>query len=319
MEERQRDRVMSQFRQEQTDVLVATDVAARGLDIEHVSHVINYDIPTSPEVYVHRIGRTGRIGREGVAITLVDPREQRLLRHIESLTRQPIEIAPLPTEAALQAKRLGALQGAIDERVRAGGLDAQRAFVTTLAHEADIVDIAAALVALLQREDEGQAQDKEPPQERGYERGSERPAPPVARGERDGRDARAGRETRDTRGTTRLRGGQPPHRRDGEPERAYKGAQNAGREPDRGPRPDRDRGGMTSLFIGAGREAGIFPADIVGAIANEAKVPSRELGKITIRTHHALVDVPEAMADRVIRALQRTTLRGNKVEVRRGS
>jgi ATP-dependent RNA helicase DeaD len=313
MEQRQRDRVMSQFRQEQTDVLVATDVAARGLDIEHVSHVINYDIPTSPEVYVHRIGRTGRIGREGVAITLVDPREQRLLRHIESLTRQPIEIAPLPTEAALQAKRLGALQGAIDERVRAGGLDAQRAFVTTLAHEADIVDIAAALVALLQREDDGQAQDKEPPQERVYERGPERAGRPPAR---------PGREPREM---TRPRDGQPPQRRDRAPERGYKGERRPDRDPkrdrdaERDRMPDRDRGGMTSLFIGAGREAGIFPADIVGAIANEANVPSRELGKITIRTHHAVVDVPEAMADRVIRALQRTTLRGNKVEVRRGS
>ena len=312
MEQRQRDRVMSQFRQEQTDVLVATDVAARGLDIEHVSHVINYDIPTSPEVYVHRIGRTGRIGREGVAITLVDPREQRLLRHIESLTRQPIEIAPLPTEAALQAKRLGALRGAIDERVRAGGLDAQRAFVTTLAHEADIVDIAAALVALLQREDEGQAQDQEPPQERVYERGPERAGRP---------SARPGREPREM---TRPRDGQPAQRRDREPERGYKGERRPDRDhkrdrdAERDRMPDRDRGAMTSLFIGAGREAGIFPADIVGAIANEAKVPSRELGKITIRTHHALVDVPEAMADRVIRALQRTTLRGNKVEVRRG-
>ena len=302
MEQRQRDRVMSQFRQEQTDVLVATDVAARGLDIEHVSHVINYDIPTSPEVYVHRIGRTGRIGREGVAITLVDPREQRLLRHIESLTRQPIEIAPLPTEAALQAKRLGALQGAIDERVRAGGLDAQRAFVTTLAHEADIVDIAAALVALLQREDDGKAQAPEPPQERPYERGPERPGRP------------AGRPGREPAEKPRLRDNQRPHGRgsDREPDREREN------QDEREPRRERDRGGMTSLFIGAGREAGIFPADIVGAIANEAKVPSRELGKITIRTHHALVDVPEAMADRVIRALQRTTLRGNKVEVRRG-
>ena len=80
MEQKQRDRVMQLFRQEKADVLVATDVAARGLDIDHVSHVINYDIPTSPEVYVHRIGRTGRVGREGVAITLVDPRERRVLR-----------------------------------------------------------------------------------------------------------------------------------------------------------------------------------------------------------------------------------------------
>src|SRR5262245_29338258 len=151
MEQRQRDRVMQLFRQEKMEVLVATDVAARGLDIDHVSHVINYDIPTSPEVYVHRIGRTGRIGREGVAMTLVDPREQRLLRQIEGLTRQPIEIAPLPTEAALQAKRLGALRAAIEARVAAGALDAPRAFIAELAHDIDIVDLAAAAVALLQK------------------------------------------------------------------------------------------------------------------------------------------------------------------------
>ena len=100
--QKQRDRVMQLFRSEKADMLVATDVAARGLDIEHVSHVINYDVPTAPEVYVHRIGRTGRIGREGVAITLVDPREQRFLRYVEALTKQKIEIGTLPTEADLR-------------------------------------------------------------------------------------------------------------------------------------------------------------------------------------------------------------------------
>ena len=94
------------IREDKADVLVATDVAARGLDIDHISHVINYDIPTAPEVYVHRIGRTGRIGREGVAITLVDPREQRTLRFIESVTKQTLERRELPTLAALKAKRL---------------------------------------------------------------------------------------------------------------------------------------------------------------------------------------------------------------------
>jgi ATP-dependent RNA helicase DeaD len=158
MEQRQRDRVMSLFRDEQADVLVATDVAARGLDIDHVSHVINYDIPTSPEVYVHRIGRTGRAGREGIAITLVDPREQRVLRHIEGLTRQPIEVAPLPTEAALQAKRLDALRGAIVKRIEAGKLDGPRAFVADLAHTVDIVDIAAAVISLLR--DDGESDER---------------------------------------------------------------------------------------------------------------------------------------------------------------
>jgi len=250
MEQRQRDRVMGLFRDEQADVLVATDVAARGLDIDHVSHVINYDIPTSPEVYVHRIGRTGRAGREGVALTLVDPREQRLLRHIEGLTRQPIEVAPLPTEAALQAKRLGALRTAIEERIKTGKLDGPRAFVADLAHNADIVDIAAAVISLLQ--DSGDSNDADD-------------APPPSAGRGD-----------------------------------------AGAD-----------GPMASLFVGAGRSAGIRPGDLVGAITNEAGLTSRQLGKITISDRHALVDVPEALVDRVIRAMQKTTIRGQRVEVRR--
>jgi len=156
MEQRQRDRVMQSFRQKKTDVLVATDVAARGLDIEHVSHVINYDIPTAAEVYVHRIGRTGRIGREGVAITLADPREQRMLRHIEALTKQKIEIAPLPTEDALRVKRLDVTRTALKDRLTsgAGDLAHTRTLVTALAEEFDLLDIAAAAVAMIHDERE---------------------------------------------------------------------------------------------------------------------------------------------------------------------
>jgi len=265
MEQRQRDRVMAMFRQEQADVLVATDVAARGLDIEHVSHVINYDIPTSPEVYVHRIGRTGRIGREGVAITLVDPREQRLLRHIEALTRHPIEVAPLPTEAALQAKRLDAMRAAIEARIKAGGLDGPRAFIAALSHDTDVVDIAAAAVSLL-----------------------------ANKGESDDESADQGdREKRTPRG-------ERPSARDGRPSEHDGPPEN-----------------MIPLFVSAGRSAGIGPGDLVGAITNEAHLTSRQLGKITIAPHHALVEVPEALADRVIRALQKTKLKGQKVEVRR--
>jgi ATP-dependent RNA helicase DeaD len=152
MEQKARDRVMALFRSEKADVLVATDVAARGLDIEHVSHVINYDIPTSPDVYVHRIDRTGRIGRDGVAITLVDPREQRLLRNIETLTKQTFEIATLPTIAALKAKRFDAMRAALQQRVAAGDLDDLRALVQSLAQDFDPLDVAAAAIALMQSE-----------------------------------------------------------------------------------------------------------------------------------------------------------------------
>ncbi len=166
LDQRQRDRVMQLFRTEKADVLVATDVAARGLDIDHVSHVINYDIPTAPEVYVHRIGRTGRIGREGVAITLIDPREQRTLRFIENVTKQKIEIATLPTLSALKARRLEATRGALTTRIAAGDLEDTRALVQALGADFDMTDIAAAAVALLQAASDtpaGNQPDQEPP------------------------------------------------------------------------------------------------------------------------------------------------------------
>ncbi len=106
MSQEQRDRVMRRFRDNSAELLIATDVAARGLDIEHLSHVVNYDVPSAADAYVHRIGRTGRAGREGVAITLAEPREHRLLRNIERLTKQRIEVATVPTADDLRARRL---------------------------------------------------------------------------------------------------------------------------------------------------------------------------------------------------------------------
>ena len=123
MEQRQRDRVMETVpRRAKRTCSIATDVAARGLDIEHLSHVVNYDVPASPEAYVHRIGRTGRAGREGTAITLAEPREQRLLRSIESFTKQKIEIATVPTVADLRARRLELTRASLRERLLAGEL-----------------------------------------------------------------------------------------------------------------------------------------------------------------------------------------------------
>ena len=148
MMQRERDRVMHLFRDGQADLLVATDVAARGLDIEHLSHVINYDVPSAPEDYLHRIGRTGRIGREGVAITLAEPREQRLLRNIEHFTKQRIEILSVPTVSDLRVRRLDATRDALRERILAGHLDDVRAIVAALAQEFDVADIAAAAAGM---------------------------------------------------------------------------------------------------------------------------------------------------------------------------
>ena len=148
--QRERDRVMNLFRGGKIDLLVATDVAARGLDIERVSHVVNYDVPSAGEGYLHRIGRTGRVGRAGVAITLAEPREHRLLRNIEAFTKQRIEIASVPTVADLRARRLERTKAELRERVVAGGFDDVRAVVESLAEEFDVMDVAAAAVKMAQ-------------------------------------------------------------------------------------------------------------------------------------------------------------------------
>ena len=148
MQQRQRDAVMNRVRSGKTDLLMATDVAARGLDSEHGSHVVTNDLPADPESYVHRIGRTGRAGRMGTAITLVDPREHRLLRTIERFTKQTIDVQPVPTIKDLRARRLEQLAAALRERLIAGDFDDMRAVVTALADEFDVMDIAAAAVKM---------------------------------------------------------------------------------------------------------------------------------------------------------------------------
>src|SRR5687768_10686977 len=144
MQQRQRDAVMNRLRAAKTDLLIATDVAARGLDITHLSHVVNYDLPAEAESYVHRIGRTGRAGREGAAITLVEPREHRLLRTIEQLTRQKIDVAALPTVADMKARRLELTKATVREYLASGDFADVRAAVESLAGEFDVLDIAAA-------------------------------------------------------------------------------------------------------------------------------------------------------------------------------
>jgi ATP-dependent RNA helicase DeaD len=163
MEQRLRDRVMGRFREGAAELLVATDVAARGLDIERLSHVVNYDLPAAAEAYVHRIGRTGRAGRGGTAITLAEPREHRLLRSIEAMTKQKIEVATVPTVADLRAKRLDITRASLRERLIAGDLDSTRVVVESLVAEFDIVDIAAAAVKLAHAAIAGDGDDREIP------------------------------------------------------------------------------------------------------------------------------------------------------------
>ena len=144
----QRTRVIKRLKEGAIELVIATDVAARGLDIEHLELVVNYDVPATPDSYLHRIGRVGRAGREGIAITLADPRESRLLRQFELLTKGKINIAQVPTISDLRAKRLEQTQTALREAILAGGLDHYRVAVESLAQEHDLMDIALAAVKM---------------------------------------------------------------------------------------------------------------------------------------------------------------------------
>jgi ATP-dependent RNA helicase DeaD len=148
MDQQQRDRVMGRLRGGSLELLVATDVAARGLDVEQLTHVVNYDVPSSPESYVHRIGRVGRAGRAGTAITLAEPREHKMLKAIERATRRPIAIEKLPTVAGLRARRLELTRAALRKIVLEDDLDAFRAVVEPLGDEFGIYEVALAAVKL---------------------------------------------------------------------------------------------------------------------------------------------------------------------------
>jgi ATP-dependent RNA helicase DeaD len=276
-----RDRIMGRFRDGSLDVLVATDVAARGLDIEHVSHVVNFDVPSNPDAYVHRIGRTGRAGREGVAITLVEPREHRMLRNIETATRTKLEIAHLPTVADLRERRTEILRANLREALLGDGYERFRGVVEPLSDEFDLVDIALAAVSLIEGAGGGEADEVE------------LSSPPLV----SGPPPRAARST-PPRG--RPAGGPPPGR-------------GPARPADRGG-PD---GGWVRLFVGGGRKVGLRPGDLVGAITNEAHVPGSVVGAIQINEGFSLVDVSPGVADQVVDALREATIRGRRLQVRR--
>ena len=271
MSQEQRDRVMGRLRGGTADLLVATDVAARGLDIDSLTHVVNYDVPSAPESYVHRIGRVGRAGREGVAITLAEPREHRMLKTIERVAGAPIVVEKVPTVTDLRNRRLELTRAALRESLLTDDLERFRGVVDALADEFDVVEVALAAVKLAHEAAGGSDDDEE--------------IPVVSfRPERD-----AGRRPDSGGG----RGERP------------------------GPRGARPGGPGARLFVGAGRDAGIRPGDLVGAITGETGLTGRDVGSIEIHQRFALVEVPESAADEVVRALRATMIKGRKATVRR--
>ena len=294
MNQEQRDRVMGRLRSGTAELLVATDVAARGLDVEQLTHVVNYDVPSAPESYVHRIGRVGRAGREGVAITLAEPRQRRLLDNIERLTKQTIRIEKIPTVADLRARQMELTLDQVREALESDDLDRYRAVVDALSDEFDLSDVALAAVKLV-HEASGATDDAEeipdiesrPPRDRDRDRGRSTGRD----GRRDGR--RDGGRDRD--------GGRGPRRDD-------RGASKTPRGP---------KGAVARVYVGAGRSAGVRPQDLVGAIAGETRLRGNDIGAIRIFDRFSLVEVPSDSVDHVIDAMSAATIRGKRAAVRR--
>jgi ATP-dependent RNA helicase DeaD len=197
MDQAQRDRVMGRLRSGSVDLLVATDIAARGLDVQQLTHVVNYDVPCAPDAYVHRIGRVGRAGRQGVAITLAEPREHRMLKTIQRATHQPIAVEQLPTIADLRARRLELTRAALRESLLEDDLERFRGAVEPLAEEFDVLQVALAAVKLAHEATGAAADDDEIPEPAAGPDGQ-----PHRRRAAAGGDRRRGRASAD--GSTRL-------------------------------------------------------------------------------------------------------------------
>jgi ATP-dependent RNA helicase DeaD len=294
----QRERTLARFRAGGTQILVATDVAARGLDIPDVSHIINYDLPMDAESYVHRIGRTGRAGKEGEALTLVTPREQRQLRALEKTIRHRLQRLRVPTPADVAARRREGFREDVLKILDAGELDAFLALVEDLAGSREPMEIAAAAFKMA-----AQAREAAHPGT-GINWVTMPPAPPEPEP--------APMADASARPPLRPR----PHREDEhfeESEPRPKKRTAARRD---GMAASSDAGQMVRLFMRVGRTHGVRPSDIVGAIANEANVPGDEIGDIDIYDTFSFVEIPSRYADTVIGALSRATIRNQRPRAR---
>ncbi len=270
MQQRERDRAVDALKNGDLDIIIATDVAARGLDVPRISLVVNYDIPTDPEAYVHRIGRTGRAGREGQAILLVTPRERRLLQTIERVTSQRLDVFKLPSADEVGNRRVAALFSQIDQQLEKQDLSFYLQLVNQFLGERgnDPDLLASALLSLLQKEED--LRPKEVPNLSAPDRG------------RDGRRDR--------------------------PER--------GERPERGRRRESDVP-MASYRVEVGRQHGVKPGNLVGAIANEAGLESRYIGNIRLNDGFSLVDLPADVPADIFNHLKKVRVCGVPLNISR--
>ena len=278
-----REQVLNRFRQHTLKILVATDVAARGLDIEDVSHVINYDFPNDSEDYVHRIGRTGRAGKTGVAISLITPKERGLQKGVIAYTKQPMEETPIPSFEDVEKHREERLVKRLSDHLMVGVTPAERKLVQSL-NDAGLSPIEVAVAAIrMMREGESKIHNvdlNEPVYEDKHKRLEER---------RDRTDRQRDAWT---------------DKRDRKP---YKSGGKSSQHED----------GMVRLWMNLGNKNGIRPSDVVGAIASEVGIPGKAIGNIEILADHTLVDISEQHVQRVLKeSTGKYQLRGNAVHLR---
>ncbi|MGO9995198.1 MAG: DEAD/DEAH box helicase [Steroidobacteraceae bacterium] len=300
----QRERTVARLKAGQIDIVVATDVAARGLDVERIGHVVNYDVPYDTESYVHRIGRTGRAGRKGEAILFIAPRERNMLRAIERATRQVIEPMNLPTVDAVNSLRIAKFKQRVIETVSLPEAKALRPVLEQLEAETGLplIDIAAAIATMSQGttplllgakgDRSGEAsgalpsRSAGPPEERAerprpFERPTGRPSPEPAR----------------------------------PIERAAEAESSAAEESPRKPRPKTGGTLMETFRIEVGSVHGIKPSNVVGAIANEAGIEGVHIGRVDIREDHSFVDLPGGMPKQIFKLLQKVLVAGRELRI----
>jgi ATP-dependent RNA helicase DeaD len=262
-----REQVLNRFKQNQSKVLVATDVAARGLDIDDISHVINYDIPHDPESFVHRVGRTGRAGKTGVAISFITPGERGRLRRIEQYARQKLTMTELPTEEDIFAHREANLLTQMEVWLKRGRCSKEKEMVATLTEAGyDLLDIAAAALKLARAEEKQRPIAAIRPLEEKPERGRGRNQSSYSNGRSNG--------NRNERRNSSNNG-----------RKGKKGSHEAG---------------MVRFVLNAGKTQGVRPGDVVGTIAFHADIPGSTLGAILIQPENTYVDVPEQFVSKVL-------------------
>jgi len=301
MPQKQREQMVERLKQGSLDILVATDVAARGLDVDRISHVLNYDIPYDTEAYIHRIGRTGRAGRQGDAILFVAPREQRMLGAIEKATRQKIERLELPSTEMVNNKRIADFMQGISDTLAAGELDFLQGLLEQYQQEHDVpaIEIAAALAKLFI----GDRQLFAKPEK-------EKPA-----------RTRAGAGQHRERSEPRRHEPQPRRERSEparhEPSSRKERSESASHEPRPHKPQTRPARGMERFRIEVGYQHDVKPGNIVGAIANEAGLDGQHIGHIEIHTEYSLVDLPLGMPKEVFQDLRKTRVCGQPLKISR--